>query len=105
MAGLDVLLIRRWSIRPWTHGENARLRDLESIGVCTLGLGQSRVMQWRASVSAALLLLLGASGGFCYAHRRRSRRASRRERERVFKILAGTLLLPGFLCAGNPIYC
>lgn len=65
MDSIYVLLFRRWSIRPWTHDENARLRDLKSIGVCTVGLGQSRVMQWRASVSAALLLLLGASGGFC----------------------------------------
>lgn len=60
-----MFLIRRWAILPWTHGENARLHYLESIDVCIVGLGQSRVMQWRASVSAALLLLLGASGGFC----------------------------------------
>lgn len=69
-------LSRRWSIRRWTRG----LRDVESAGDCTVGLGQWRVMQWRASVSGALV-----AGGFwriLLARRRRSRRASRRERER-----------------------
>lgn len=95
MARLFVLLIRRWAILPWTRGENARLHYLESIDVCIVGLGQSRVMQWRASVSAALLLLLGASGGFCshivggVAEHLGARAFSKSWREH----------LPGFLCA------
>lgn len=67
----------------------------ECLGVGTVRLGQSRVMQWRSAALVAggscwILLRLHTDGGVAVHH-------GERERERVLKILAGTLSLPGFL--------
>lgn len=95
MARLIVLLIKQWATLPWTRGENACLRGVYRCLYRGLWPIAGYAMATLSQRSAALV-----AGGFWWillADRRRSRRASRSES--FFKILAGTLALPGFLCA------